>query len=281
MFDQSAIMQLTKAEASKVLNEAVVASLVTNGIAVLPDDFKTKDLEAYLPERRRARNSFATGYVADFAKYVNTHKEAGCSIYVNADAMSATAVLNQGSPEHPGHCDNKATVKLQKLALFSDILKLCEGGAISQRTFAQWIEERKEATKALDADQAELALTSVVTGIRSVTIERASSASNSVQALSAERSEMESVMAKAKDEKDKLPTYLKFNTKPYKELAEREFFVQVNLITSGREPSFSFSLWGIEQHFEEMAEQFAALTTTAFADEGAPPVLIGSLSTGS
>lgn len=281
MFDQSAILQLTKAEASKALNEAVVAALASGGIAVLPNDFQTKDLEQFLPERRRARNGFSTGYVADFVKYVNTHKEAGCSIYVNADAMSATAVLNQGSAQNPGHCDNKATVKLQKLALFNDILKLCDAGPISQRTFAQWIEERKEVTKALDADQAELALTSVVTGIRSVTIERASSASNTVQALSAERSEMESVMAKAKDDKDKLPTYLKFNTKPYKELAERDFFVQVNLITSGREPSFSFSLWGAEQHLEEMAEQFAELTTAAFADDGAPPVLIGSLSVAS
>lgn len=281
MFDQSAIQQLTKAEASQVLNTAVAAALESQGIAVLPDDFKTKDLEAYLPERRRARNAFSTGYVADFVKCVNSHKEAGCTIYVNADAMSATAVLNQGSPDHPGHCDNKATVKLQKLALFNDILKLCDGGAISQRTFAQWIEERKEAVKALDTEHAELLLTNVVTGIRSVTIESTKSSSNSVQALSAERSEMESVMAKVKDDKDKLPTYLKFNTKPYKELAEREFFVQVNLITSSRETTFSFSLWGVEQHFEEMAEQFAALTSEAFTEEGAPPVLIGSLSTGS
>jgi hypothetical protein len=54
----------------------------------------------------------------------------------------------------------------------------------------------------------------VVTGIRSVTIERASSASNLVQALSAERSELESVMAKARMLIAQLPTYLKFNTAP-------------------------------------------------------------------
>ena len=276
MFDQSAIQQLTQTEASKALNDAVAAALAGKGVAVLHQDFKTQDLESFLPERRRARNLFSTGYVADFVKYVNTHKEAGCTVYVDADSMSATAVLNQGSPEHPGHCDNKAKVKLQKLALYSDILNLCAGGAISQRLFAQWIEERKEATKALDPEQKELALASVVTGIRSVTIERASSASSTVQTLSAERSEMESVMAKAKGEKDQLPTYLEFNTKPYKELAERDFFVQVNLLTSGREPTFSFSLWGAEQHREEMAEQFAALTAAAFADDNAPPVLIGS-----
>lgn len=276
MFDQSAIQQLTQTEASKALNDAVAAALAGKGVAVLHQDFKTQDLESFLPERRRARNLFATGYVADFVKYVNTHKEAGCTVYVDAESMSATAVLNQGSPEHPGHCDNKAKVKLQKLALYSDILSLCAGGAISQRLFAQWIEERKGATKALGPEQQELVLTSVVTGIRSVTIERASSASSSVQTLSAERSEMESVMAKAKGEQDQLPTYLKFNTKPYKELAEREFFVQVNLLTSGREPTFSFSLWGAEQHREEMAEQFSVLTAEAFADDNAPPVLIGS-----
>lgn len=276
MFDQSAIQQLTQAEASKVLNESVMAALAGQGIAVVHQDFKTQDLEAYLPERRRARNLFTTGYVADFVKYVNKHQEAGCTIYVDADSMSATAVLNQGSPEHPGHCDNKAKVQLQKLALYKDILALCASGALSQRLFAQWIEERKESTKALDAEHQEQALSNVVTGIRSVTIERASSASNSVQALSAERSELESVMAKAKDADSQLPTYLKFNTKPYKELPEREFFVQVNLITSEREPKFSFSLWGAEQHREEMAEQFADLTAKAFAGENAPPVLIGS-----
>lgn len=278
MFDQSAIQQLAQTEASKALNEAVKAALAGKGVVVVHQDFKTHDLESYLPERRRARNLFSTGYVADFVKYVTKHQEAGCTVYVDADSMSATAVLNQGSPEHPGHCDNKAKVKLQKLALYNDILTLCAGGAISQRLFAQWVEERNKVTTALDTEQKELLLTNVVTGIRSVTIERASSASNSVQALSAERSELESVMAKAKDADSQLPTYLKFNTRPYKELPEREFFVQVNLITSGREPSFSFSLWGAEQHREEMAEQFSALTAEAFVDENAPPVLIGSFS---
>ena len=278
MFDQSAIQQLSQAEASRAHNDALREALQGKGVAVLHEDFNHLDLESFLPERRRARNLFSTGYVADFVKYVNTHKEAGCTIYVDADSMSATAVLNQGSPEHPGHCDNKAKVKLQRLALFSDILALCAGGAISQRLFAQWIEERKEFVKSLDSEQKEQVLSNVVTGIRSVTIERASSASNSVQALSAERSEMESVMAKAKDADSQLPTYLKFNTKPYKELPERDFFVQVNLITSGLEPNFSFSLWGAEQHREEMAEQFSVLTADAFAAEDAPPVLIGTFS---
>ena len=284
MFDQSAIQQLTQSEATKAVNEAINNALdhVTgSGVVALPEDFNQLDLEKYLPLRRRARNSMSTEYVADFVKYVTEHKEEGCTIYVSAEAMSATAVLNQGTPEKPGHCDNRAKVSLKRLALFTDILQLCAGGAMSQRGFAEWLEERKSHVKALDKEQADLTLTHVVSGIRSVTIERASSANNTVQTHSAERSELESVMAKAKSDADKLPTYLTFTTKPYLEIKERTFFVAVNLLTSGREPQFSFTLWGKELHQEEMAKEFADLVSASFEGEGAPPVLLGALSTNS
>ena len=68
MFDQSAIQQLSQAEASRAHNDALREALQGKGVAVLHEDFNHLDLESFLPERRRARNLFSTGYVADFVK---------------------------------------------------------------------------------------------------------------------------------------------------------------------------------------------------------------------
>lgn len=287
MFDQSAIQQLTQAEATAQSNLSLQHALTAGAALVaLPDDFKITSLEGYLPLRRRARNSMATAYVEDFARYVRDHSENGCTIYVNAEAMSAKAVLNQGTPEHPGHGDNTALVKLKATALYTSLRNLVSQ-ARGQKALAEWLEEWRDQVKPLDKDLQDLNIGHVVAGIRSVSIEQINKSTSTVEALSAERSEMESVAAKTDRNDAVLPAYLKLTTKPYKELAERTFYVRLSILTSQREPTFPLGILGLELHEEEMAEEFAHVVRASFAPvadadgvvtEEIPDVLIGSFS---
>lgn len=283
MFDQSAIQQLTQAEATVAANNALQHAMGGGkSVAALHEDFKIQDLEQYLPLRNRARNEFSTPYVADFAQYVSQHRELGCTIYVNAEEMKAKAVLNQGTPEEPGHGDNTAFAVLRKTAAYA-ALRTLTGRHRSQKELAEWIEEWRDHIKAQDKELAEINIGHVVSGIRSVSIEQINNSTSSVEALSAERSEMESVSAKAKGENATIPAFLVLKTRPYKELEERTFYVRVSILTSERTPTFALSILGQEIHEEEMAEQFAEVVRKSFYDYGnvnAPQVLLGGFLVG-
>lgn len=286
MFDQSAIQQLTQTEATAQSNQSLQHAL-TEGkpVVALPNEFTLTSLESFLPLRRRARNSMSTAYVEDFARYVGQHRENGCTIYVNAEAMSAKAVLNQGTPTEPGHGDNTATVKLKATALYTSLRNLVSQ-ARGQKALAEWLEEWRDLVTPLDKDLADLNIAHVVAGIRSVSIEQLNKSTSTVEALSAERSEMESVAAKTNRADAVLPAYLKLTTKPYKELSERTFYVRVSILTSQREPAFALGILGLELHEEEMAAEFAHVVRASFAPvadadgtlntEHIPDVLIGS-----
>ncbi len=282
MFDKSAIQQVTQSEATSAGNTALQHALTGGApMVALHQEFKRVDLEDYLPLRRRARNSFTTPYVADFARYVGQHREDGCSIYVNAEEMASKAVLNQGGAEFPGHGDNTAVVKLRKTAPYA-ALGVLTGRHRSQKELAEWLEEWRHLVKPLGKDSDELNIAHVVAGVRSVSIEQINNSTSNVEALSAERSELESVSAKTNRTDAVLPAYLMMEIQPYKELQARKFYVRVSIITSERAPTFSLAILGQEIHDEEMAEEFAGVVRDSFAaDEGqlaAPDVLLGSFS---
>lgn len=282
MFDKSAIQQVTQSEATSASNLALQHSLTAGEpLAIFHDDFKTVDLEQYLHQRRRARNSFNTPYVADFSRYVGQHREHGCSIYVNAEEMAAKAVLNQGGADRPGHGDNTAVVKLRKTAPYA-ALGVLTGRHRSQKELGEWLEEWRHLVKPLGKESEELNIAHVVAGVRSVSIEQINNSTTNVEALSAERSELESVSAKTNRTDAVLPAYLMMEIQPYKELQARKFYARVSIITSERAPTFSLAILGQEIHDEEMAEEFAHVVRHSFAaDESqpaAPDVLIGSFS---
>lgn len=291
MFDKSAVQQLAQTEATAQSNQSLQHALTAGAALVaLPDDFELTSLEGYLPLRRRARNSMSTSYVEDFARYVCQHRENGCTIYVNAEAMAAKAVLNQGTPALPGHGDNTAVVKLKATALYTSLRNLVSQHR-GQKALAEWLEEWRDHVMPLDKDLQDLNIGHVVAGIRSVSIEQINKSTSTVEALSAERSEMESVAAKTDRTDAVLPAYLKLTTNPYKELGARTFYVRVSILTSQREPTFALGILGQELHEEEMAAEFAHVVRASFAPvadvdgvvatEEIPDVLIGAFSVNS
>ncbi len=56
---------------------------------IVPESFKTIDLEKYMPERRRFRGNFSTTSIEDFCVYANDH-DAG-SIFVDTDKRRMSA----------------------------------------------------------------------------------------------------------------------------------------------------------------------------------------------
>ena len=111
MFNKEAIELLQEGAAIKQASEAILG-ITDAGAVALPEHFKLHDLETYMHVRRRARGVMVTHALSDFAIYTKAHTEEGATVFIDADEMSATAVLNLGTAADPGHTDNRAKVKL-------------------------------------------------------------------------------------------------------------------------------------------------------------------------
>lgn len=237
--------------------------------AAIPDDFKVEDLERFMPTRRRAAGTMSTPYINDFVEYTRTHKQDGCCIFVNADEMHATAVLDLGSPDKPGHCDSKARLTLKSTAAFAALKKFMNIGQ-TQRAMAEWLEDWAPILTAKTGDTS-IELPKAIAAVRNISIEAIAKSNNEEQALSSQRSAFESVTVKG--DKDTLPTHITVKCKPYPELSEREFVMRLSVTTDGK-PVMTLRPMGWEELIEQMATEFADDIRSSV--ENTLPVLIGT-----
>lgn len=267
MFDQAAIKELTKAHAITAAETAVTGQVET--LVALPDDFNLHDLENYLVARRRARGTMQTSIVADFAQYATTHKEEGAAVFVDADDMTAVAVLNLGTPDDPGHADNRAKLQVKKTAAYSALKQHANGMSQKQATIAEFLEDWTEHITCFN-DDGNVSTPKAIAAVRKLTIESMRKLESSEQSLSASKSAFESIQATSADP---LPTVIYFRCVPYVGLSERQFVLRLGVQTGGDKPTIILRIVKAELHAEEMANELADLTRQSL--NNAMPVLIG------
>ncbi|MEN9375993.1 MAG: hypothetical protein RL710_1150 [Pseudomonadota bacterium] len=273
MFDKEAITALQEGESISSAAQALNASCDTNDLTALPSDFKLHDLEKYKPMRRRERGTMNTNVIDAFTSYVKDHVEPGATVFVNPDEMSATAVLNLGTPCVPGHADNRAKLTLKRTAAYSALVGIASGAGYKQTQIAEFLEDWPEHIQCHNGSS-EITLPKAIAAIRKVSIEAIRKIENSEQQLSASRSAFESVQATSVDP---LPTVIMFDCQPYADLKARTFALRLNVQTGGDKPTISLRIVKAEQHAEDMANELGYLIAHAF--DGAPiPVLLGSYS---
>lgn len=276
MIDKDAIKALTEAESISAASTAVEIGLVqNNGALALPEDFKLHDLEPYLPSRRRMRGSMTTTTANDFGAYVKKNAEAGAMVFVDKNNMHAVAVLNLGTTDAPGHCDNKATFKAERTAAYHALLSFVGANARKQVEVAEFFEDWADLL-AFRNDSGEVPLAKAIGAVRNLTIEASKKLNATEGNLSATRSTFESVQATSEDP---IPTYVTFTTEPYFGLQSRAFVLRVSILTTGEKPLLSLRIIKQEQHDEEMAQELAELVR-GVVDEGFP-VAIGTFSASS
>lgn len=270
MFDKEAITALQEGASIDQARSALEFAATTNNVASLPSDFKLHDLESYLPNRRRARGVMSTSALKDFAAYAKAHAEAGASVFVDANDMTATAVLNLGTPEAPGHTDNRAKLEARKTAAYQALLTHASGRALTQTTAAEFLEDWPELIECFN-DEGPIKPPKAIGALRKLTIEAMRKLESSEQSLSASKSAFESVQATSADP---IPTTIYFKCVPYKDLAERMFVLRLGVQTGGDKPAIVLRIVKAELHAEEMANELADLVRDALG--GTMPVLLGA-----
>lgn len=273
MFDKDAIYAINEGTGISQASHAVASAFKDKDKAfvALPDHFALHDLEKHLPLRRRSRGTMETSSIADFAVYSTSHSEAGAVVFVSPKSMVANSVLNLGTPEKPGHADNRAQFKPNATAAFMGMLRVADGQAIDQQRAAEFLEDWADLIECY-SDSAQLTPGKAIAAVRNITIEGLRKVEASEQQLSASRSAFEQVTASSKDT---LPTHIYFKCVPYQEFEERTFVMRLGIRTSDK-PAIVLRVINREQHDEQMADELRAKVTQAI--NGAMPVLVGDYS---
>ena len=259
--------------ATAVHNAVKDAVLTSWGATALHEDVKVHDLEHLLPCRRRARGTMSTAYVAPFAQYATAYAEPGAAVFVDAEHMAATAVLDLGTKETPGHTDNRAKLQPTKTAAYAALLVI-NGRAQSQQALVEFFEDWGSVARlSFFAGDDEVTPGKALAAVRRITIENLRKVESEEQQLSANRTAFESVKATSHEP---IPTTIYYTCKPYADLVERTFVLRLSILTGDKAPSLVLRIQNLEAHVEAMGGELAELVRTSIG--GAMPVLLGSYS---
>lgn len=270
MMDASAIEKLQEAAAIREAAIAVTrATTDHHGAVALPVGFSLVDVEHLQASPLRFRGTMKT---ADKDQFVRYCEGAGSDVvYVNADAMAATAHFDLGHDEAPGFDEHRAVLTMKRTAEFQ-ALKDIDGKTISQRDCSEWFEDWADLITASDEDGSIIDQHKLVSIIRRIEIKRKSDTGHEVDNYRAARSSLESVEASSKA--GDLPKELSFSCSPYHGLQVCEIPLRLAMITGGDEPRFVVRIRAEQRLVEAWARDLSASLDEAIAG----PVYVGTFS---
>lgn len=268
MFDKEAIEALQYGGGIKEARDAVRSAFGEENLVALPDHFRAHDLEKFMPHRRRPRGMMETSSITDFAAYVASAKGEGATVFVSHKCMVANAVLNLGTPDKPGHADDRAKLVPDATAAYT-ALKNASGGRPCTQTFVAEFIEDWAPNIVCYSDGEQIPIAKAIAAVRNITIEGLRKVEATEQQLSASKSTFEEVKATSKNT---LPTTIYFRCVPYHGFQERSFVLRLGIRTTDT-PAIVLRIVNEELHAEEMSNELADKVRTAVAF--ACPVLIG------
>lgn len=259
----------------------------------LPENYKLASIEEYMDQPARFRGTFKTNYINEFTTYLlrNTVNSSTAGVFINAEKMTATGILDLGAPLLPEHGEHRAIVKIIPLNAYT-ALRAINGIRKSQREFAEWMEDWRDCLDAY-ADMGpgitqsesgkikaeggdEINIKSAIAAIRKITLKVSAANEHNTQDFKVTRSALEEIEAFSKDLS--LPGSLYFTCKPYEELQTRTFVCRVGVLTTEKEPVIVLRVAQLEAHIEEMGKEFQTLVETPLK-ESAVQVRLGEFET--
>ena len=228
-------------------------------VAALPQDYDLHNLEKYMPHRNQLRGTMRTNHINEFVKYHEEHLSEGTQCFIQPDDMTAKTIFDIGTLTHPGHCVHQAVIALKATAPFSALLSVNDKRQ-GQKELAEWIEDYAENLQIFTSSGEVIESAVASAAIRNMKFEVKTGRESTVDDFSQHQSEYESMAVKTMEEFP-MPAVFKFTCVPYLGLPERKF--EMRMSTIGNEVLI-LRIKKIEQHTEEMGEEFQAILIEKF-----------------
>ena len=228
------------------------------------------DLEGFADNRRQFRGVYSTASIDSFAKYLEWQNDlewqnvgAGAMgsmpCFIDGEAGSAAAFLDIGNVLKPGHCLNRAVLKLEPTAAYAAIVK-ASGQQTDQRGMANFLEDwRRYFAVEEHGPPGTAEVLKVLRSVRSIDISTKVTAGQAVTNHSESRSGFVALDANANKG---LPDHLWFICKPFAEFGERRIEVDLSTIFT-EPPKLTLRIRAKEALFEDIAVEFQDLISDA------------------
>lgn len=260
-----------------VASSAVKVDVVGSDIILVPEGYKTQDLEAFKLQRDRFRGVFKTSSIGDFCRYVEAHSSTAVKLkpagFINPDVMTSTVIFNIGDQDNAGHCDDQAVLQLKKTAGFEAVCGVI-GKRLSQQELAEFIEDW--TVNVISYSGTGTMINSMaINAIRKMTISQLSQRTSVVGDLKSSTSSMDDIEAKSLEI---MPTEFVFNVEPYEGLAEAFITLRLSVLTGGEAPILKLRWVRQEEQLEDIAKGFKDVVQKEIG--GLVPMSIGHFAIG-
>jgi len=282
MISESGIDKLVELTSPAEINKMLGAMTGQRALAI-PTTVKVHDFERYFPKLLRMKQQFQTQDLESFAVYSidmagqyarasETTDAAGLDeglaaqltpLFVDESAMSARVVFDFASVEDPLHCDNTATLTLRKTAEYRQFLE-ANDNPMRQKNFAEWLEDWRAYLVVYDQDGGTLPMATAISAVRKYEVLEKNEVGSEEKSFSQRKSATSEVGAK---NAEKLPGFVGFKCKPYKELNQREFMTRVS-ISDPQSPVFRLRAIQLETVAEDIASEFCRLIGDRINEDG-------------
>jgi len=226
----------------------------------MPSSISLENLESYMPNRSSFRMNFETKSINDFSNYAEEFDKEGAKCFVDSDNVSAKIIFDIGTEALPEHQRNTAKLRLDKTAAFSRLLSV-NGERFNQKEAANFIEDWGDFIVVSTSSAEAMTIAQAANAITKLTIESARSLTSEMDDFSEHMSAMERVEVK---NKDKMPSNIDFTCVPYGGLDERKFQIKLSVLTGGDKPQVSLRIVKLEQHKEDIIEEFKEILVGKF-----------------
>lgn len=277
--DENLIATLQRLDDERIIqaNIELADALESGGMLALPSDFSVHDLEHALRHRRRLRGKFRTSRIADFVAYARAGRDdLKPTVFVSNDSLVATAVLNIGDMESPGHADDRAHLILTPTAEWRALQEV-DGTVYSQ---AEFLDRHADWDYAIDFVRAgkTVPTAAAVAALRDVSITRSTSRSFLELPNKRQQGSLEAVEVNALAD---LPDGFIFTFRPADELPVMKALCRLVLLPSEDDnPKKAFvrvRVTGLEALKAEIVREFVARLQGEFV--GDATVYVGSYET--
>lgn len=184
--------------------------------------------------------------------------------------MTCVVLFNLGTPELPGHADDRAVLRLKPSAAFAAVQTI-SGQALVQKAMSDWIEDWHQHLLASDESGAVMSIAKAIAAVRTIIVKASSESDHAVSETRASRSAMDSIEASSKET---LPAWLDFKVVPFEGLGEQTIRLRVSVISSGTQPQLKLRWLGEELQREAIAQEFKQVLESKVG--GAAKLVLGS-----
>lgn len=266
-------MSLENSEVQAVIENCSPVHILNRGeLVAVHENFKVVDTEAQQEGRNRIRGRFATPIFADFAQYISDTPTTGpVPVFVSRDDVQAIAVLNYSEKGFDqGHCDHKATLKLDPTVVWKKLNQL-KDTKLDQKRFAIFLEDWASVLKAYDSEDKEIPLKDAIVAVRNMKVDINTSNDAEVENTREIRTAQSDIAARAK--KGQLPDKFKILDTAYIGLEEKTIELRLIVNSSSGEPIFALQIVKEEILVNEIIQTFKQKVVDLLPDQ---QVLIGT-----